>query len=160
MYADDSTLYTSATTATEMTATLNKELQLVSEWVARNKLALNISKTKSIVLGTKHSLNPKTQLNLVINNVEITQVEVTKLLGVTLDCKLSWSEHVDTTVAKMGRSIKYLLDSTVNKAGPTGSSFVAPGLLFSRVVRCHKKMKIAIGTEQGSTAGPWMYTES
>ena len=34
MYADDSTLYTSVTTETEMTATLNKELQLVSEWVA------------------------------------------------------------------------------------------------------------------------------
>ena len=41
MYADDSTLYTSATTATEMTATL-KELQLVSERVARNKLGLNV----------------------------------------------------------------------------------------------------------------------
>ena len=65
-YADDSSLYTSATTATEMTATLNKELQLVSEWVARNKLVLNISKTKSIVFGTKHSLTPKPQLNLVI----------------------------------------------------------------------------------------------
>ena len=44
MYVDDSTLHTSATTATEMTATLNKELQFVSEWVARNKLALNISR--------------------------------------------------------------------------------------------------------------------
>ena len=89
MYADDSTLYMSAT-VTEMTTTLNKELQLVSEWMARNKLLLNISKTKSIVFETNHSLNPKPQLNLVINNVEIEQVEVTKLLGVTLDCKLSW----------------------------------------------------------------------
>ena len=35
-------LYTSATTASEMIATLNKELQIVSEWVARNKLVLNI----------------------------------------------------------------------------------------------------------------------
>jgi hypothetical protein len=48
MYADDSTLYTSGTTASEITATLNKELQLVSKCVARNKLVLNISKTKSI----------------------------------------------------------------------------------------------------------------
>jgi hypothetical protein len=37
MDADDSTLYTSATTVTEMTAMLNKELQLISEWLARNK---------------------------------------------------------------------------------------------------------------------------
>jgi hypothetical protein len=36
MYADDSTLYTLATTATEMTGTLNKELQLFSEWVSRH----------------------------------------------------------------------------------------------------------------------------
>jgi hypothetical protein len=42
MYVDDSTLYTSATTVIEMTATHNKELQLVLEWVARNKLVLNI----------------------------------------------------------------------------------------------------------------------
>ena len=91
MYADDSTLYTSATTATEMNATLNRGLQLVSEWVARNKLVLNISKTKSVVFGTSHSLTPKPQLNIVMKHLEIEQVEVTKLLGVTLDCKLSWS---------------------------------------------------------------------
>ena len=66
---------------------------------------LNISKTKSFVFGTKHSLNPKPQLNLVINNVEIEEVEMTKLLGVTLDCKLSWSKHIDAVVAKMGRCL-------------------------------------------------------
>jgi hypothetical protein len=111
MYEDDSTLYMSATTTTEMTAILNKELQLVSEWVARNKLVLNISRTKSIVFGTNHSLNHKPQLNIVMNNVEIEQVEVTKLLGVTLDCKLSWSKHVDTTVAKLGRGLSIIKSS-------------------------------------------------
>ena len=35
MYVDDSTLYMSATTASEITATLNKELHLVSQWVAK-----------------------------------------------------------------------------------------------------------------------------
>ena len=77
--------YTSATTATEITATLNKELQLVSEWVTKNKLLLLISKTKSFIFVTNHSLT----LNLVMNNVVIEQVEMTKLLGVTLDGKLS-----------------------------------------------------------------------
>ena len=71
----------------------------------RNKLVLNISKTKSTVFGTNHSLNHNPQLNLVINNVGIEQVEVTKLLGVTLHCKLSWSKHIDTTVAKMVRNL-------------------------------------------------------
>jgi hypothetical protein len=108
MYADDSTLYTSATTASEITATLNKELQSVSEWVARNKIVLNISQTKSIVLGRNHSLNPKPQLNIVLNNMEIEQVEETKLLGVTLDCKLSWSKHIYATVAKIGKGLSII----------------------------------------------------
>ena len=54
MYVDESTLCMSATSATEMTATLNKELKLVSECVAKNKFVLNISKTKSFVFGTNH----------------------------------------------------------------------------------------------------------
>jgi hypothetical protein len=70
-----------------------------------DKLVLNSSKTKSIVFGTNHSLNPKPQLNLVMNHVEIEQFEVTKLIGVTMDCKLSWSKHIDTAVAKMGISL-------------------------------------------------------
>ena len=69
------------------------------------EVVLNISKTISIVFETNHSLNPKPQLHFLMNNVEIEQVEVTKLLGVILDCKLSWSKHIDTTVAKIGRSL-------------------------------------------------------
>jgi hypothetical protein len=143
-----------------MTATLNIELQLVERWVARNKFTLNISKTKSIVLGTKHSQNLKPQLNLVINNVEIKQIEMTKLLGLTLDCKLSRSKHIDTVVAKMGSSLSIIKLCSAFLTLSTRQ--VLQALLFSRVVRSHKKglRKIAIGSEQGSTVGPWMYTES
>ena len=87
MYVDYSTLYMSANTVSEITATLNKELQLVSQWVSRNTFVLNISKTKILVFGANHSLKPKPQLNTVINEVEIEQVVVTKLLEITLDCK-------------------------------------------------------------------------
>ena len=74
MYADDSTIYTSATTANEVTETLNKEFESVLEWVASNKLVLKISKTKSIVFDTNHSLSARPQLNLVMNDVAIEQV--------------------------------------------------------------------------------------
>ena len=40
-----------------------------------------------------------------MNGVAVEQVEETKLLGVTLDCKLSWSEHIDSMVVKMGRGL-------------------------------------------------------
>ena len=70
MYADDSTTYASATPANEVTDTLNKELQSVLEWVASNKLVLNISKSKSIAFGTNNSLNSRPPLNLVMNGVD------------------------------------------------------------------------------------------
>ena len=102
MYADDSTMYASATTANEVTETLNKELQSVLEWGANNKLVLNISKTKSIVIGTNHSLSSRPQLNLVMNGVAVEQV------GETSDCKLSWSKHIDSMVVKMGRGLSVI----------------------------------------------------
>ena len=82
MFADDSTIYPSATTANEVTETrTTKSCSLF--WVASNKLVLNISKTKSIVFGTNHSLSSRPLLNLVMNGVAVEQVEETKLLGIT-----------------------------------------------------------------------------
>jgi hypothetical protein len=40
-----------------------------------------------------------------MNVVAVEQVEETKFLGVTLDCKLSWSKHIDSMVVKMGRGL-------------------------------------------------------
>jgi hypothetical protein len=109
--------------------TLNKELQSVLEWVANNKLVLNISKPKSIVFGTNHSLSSRPELNLVMDGVAVDQVEETKLLGATLDCKLSWSKHIDSMVVKMGSSLSILkrcsfFDTTLHKASPAGSSLI------------------------------------
>ena len=42
MYADDSTIYASATTANEVTETLNRVVKSVLECVDNNKLVLNI----------------------------------------------------------------------------------------------------------------------
>lgn len=63
---------------------------MVFKWVSVNKLVLNISKIKSIVFGTKQSLTISTLAESCTDNVAVEQVQETKLLGVTLDCNLSW----------------------------------------------------------------------
>ena len=78
----------------------------VLERVASNKQVLNISKAKSIVFGINHSLHSRP--DLVMNGVAVEQAEVTKLLGVTLDCKLSRSKHIDSMVVKMGRVLSLI----------------------------------------------------
>ena len=110
MYANDYTLYRSASTASELSESLSKELQSVSEWKNNNKLVINISKTKIIEFGSKHSIRHKPQLELCIKGVTIEQVEEVELQGVTFNGQLSWlSSHIDKVVVKMGRSTVCLL---------------------------------------------------
>ena len=105
MYADDSTLYFMATSCAELNKVLSYELGLVVDWIKRNRLVLNISKTKSIILGSFHKLSSKPTLKLKIAKVPIEQLNTVKLLGVLIDNSLTWSEHVDSIVKKMGSGI-------------------------------------------------------
>lgn len=82
---------------------LNKELKVVHDWIVC--LVLNISKTKSIVMGTRHRLSSNPKLDLMLCNSTVQQVESAKLLGVMLDCTLSWSHHINYIVTKMGRAV-------------------------------------------------------
>ena len=102
-------------------------------------MVLNISKTKSIVFGSNHSLGFRPQLNLVMNDKTVEQVEetklsrkyITKLLGVILDCKRSWSKHIhrfngckDRERSVCNKEMLCFFDTTRHKASAAGSSFV------------------------------------
>ena len=43
-----------------------------------------------------------------MKDVAVEQVEENKLLGVTLDCKLSRSKHIDSVVVLMGRGLSVI----------------------------------------------------
>ena len=92
-------------TLSELVTELTLDLERVADWVKNNKLVLNVAKTKSIVFGTRHMLTSDPQLHLSMSGIPIEQVKKTKLLGVSLDSELSWSDHIDGTVSKMGRGI-------------------------------------------------------
>ena len=77
----------SSSTIHELNARLNLVASGVFAWANLNDMALNTSKTKSILITTQqkfHRLNDHS-LNVMINGKLIEQVEHAKLLGVTLD---------------------------------------------------------------------------
>ena len=78
----------------------------MQNWVGYNRLALNTSKKKCMVLGSRHKLAMLPKLTLNLGNSTIQQVESIKLLGVMVDCSLTWSSHIDLIVLKMGRAIR------------------------------------------------------
>ena len=75
----------------ELCVNINKELEKLNEWFALNKLSLNVSKTNFMRFGNRH-YNGKIELRIGIKEIE--GVFVTKFLGVLMDNKLNWKEHI------------------------------------------------------------------
>ena len=56
LYADNSVIYCSDTSPDNMQSRLNEDLQVLTQWFCTNKLPINVSKCKFILLG--HSSRP------------------------------------------------------------------------------------------------------
>ncbi len=54
LYADDTALYTTASTQVELMLNFRVEVSIVNEWLKANHLTLNASKTKYVIFGTKN----------------------------------------------------------------------------------------------------------
>jgi len=109
IFADDTTIYTSGNDITLLFSRMNNDLDLLSRWFKTNKLSLNIDKTNYIIF----TLNTKThkEHQLAIDNVNIKQVDTTKFLGIHIDSKLQWHEHIKHVKKKMSSGL-YALNSS------------------------------------------------
>lgn len=110
MYADDSTLHAAAKTLEELEEILSKDMASVQQWCRENRMVANTDKTKSMLITTqqRQARLPRSDLNVVFNDVTLENVEKEKLLGVTVDKHLTWRHHVDRTAGKVSKSIALL----------------------------------------------------
>ena len=96
-YVDDSKISLSfpIEDALEAKHKLELDLRLVAEWCCKNALLINPGKTKFLLVGTRQLLNSLPE-NMSLNflNKTIDPVTFTKDLGITLDCKLTYNEHI------------------------------------------------------------------
>ncbi len=135
MYADDSTIYTSALTNGELNLVLREELKAVVDWINCNKLVLNVSKTNCMVIGSYHSISKNPQLHLKIKEVSINQVQETKLLGVVIDDKLTWKTHINKIVNKMGNGISVIRRCKAYLT-PKSTRLIMQALILSNLDYC------------------------
>jgi hypothetical protein len=106
LYADDTTLFTGIdfTLSPEISTTntcLNNELSKVSDWLATNKLSLNVKKTKFMCFRTINKKIPEFKLN--INGSPIEHVRSFNFLGLTIDETLSWKDHTNYLATKLAK---------------------------------------------------------
>ena len=91
MFADDTTIYCIGTSADEATAQLNLAMHELYSWCLANKLTPHPGKSEAMLISRKTPIGPISPI--FIGGHTIKWVIKTRLLGMTVDHKLSWVPH-------------------------------------------------------------------
>ena len=108
MYADDTYISLQKDNISDLNEALNKDLDALYAWLNGNRLYLNVAKTQSMIIATKHKPaaleNQNEQLNLQIRNKTLEVVQYTKYQGFHIDNSLDWKKQIQET-SKMSRNL-------------------------------------------------------
>ena len=83
---------------------MNRELCKVTTWLKVNKLSLNITKSHSMLFSNSPKCTGRKSV-IEIDGIIIETVNCTKFLGVIVDNKLTWTQHINELCNKVGKGI-------------------------------------------------------
>ena len=83
------------------------DLAIITEWLKANKLSLNIKKTHYMCFSAKNKVKP--DISLKIDGEIIAEVTSSKFLGVIIDDKLNWKDHVSFVCRKGARGLGVII---------------------------------------------------
>lgn len=112
LFADDTNVFYSGKDIKEICDVISGELEKLNLWFQVNKLSLNINKTQFMIF---HCKNVNVDVTIKINNIQIERVYVAKFLGIFIDAKFTWVNHIKMVQSKISKScailykLKYLL---------------------------------------------------
>ena len=99
-YADDTTLSLVRENATDLEYGLNEGAANVAEWVQRNMLTLNVKKTQLLLLGRRWREAELNQVEVRLEEQVLPRSSCVRCLGVLIDDKLSWKDHISRVLQK------------------------------------------------------------
>ena len=105
LYADDTVIYYSSKSVSDLEHHINADLRTVSEWFSRNFLTLNISKCNFVIFGSPLKLNRSQDILVKVEDTCIERTLSFKCLVVTLNQSMSWANQVDTINTKINQRI-------------------------------------------------------
>jgi hypothetical protein len=100
LFANDTLLWVMADSLEEASGKMNQDLAILNDWLNLNKLAVNASKTKAMIISLKSSPDTKKNIVKVVDD-QVDYVEEFKYLGVWLDRCLDFNKHLEYLERKM-----------------------------------------------------------
>ena len=85
LYADNSAILVTDKHVSNIETVLQRELEVVHEWLIDNKLSLHLGKTESILFGSRPRLKAQSDLNISREGTSIEAKDNVKYLGAVLD---------------------------------------------------------------------------
>ena len=103
-FADDNSIYECGDNITNVIASLEHDLCIILQWFASNQLVANPAKFQMMVLGYPNFEN----IFIDLPNCKLKPSKSVKLLGITIDCKLSFNTHIVSLCKRANSGIKCL----------------------------------------------------
>ena len=101
--ADDTAVYCAAFSPEELQVKLNEDLRHLKFWLDDNRLTLNITKSKFMLVGGPQRLKKFESLTLSIDDQVLGRESKYKYLGVVINETLSWADHIDYVQKKVSK---------------------------------------------------------
>ena len=107
LFADDTALFCANKNINQLKNNINTSLDNIANWLKANKLTLNVDKSKLLYFD----LSPACKRNVFdvyINGEPLEFNNEAKYLGVTIDNKLTWRQHIENIKNKINKGIGIL----------------------------------------------------
>lgn len=103
LYADDANVLITGKNVEEVTLIMNELSSILLKWVDCNGLALNLKKTCYMLFTSSRNRPPNIDINMAGTVIE--RKTEARFLGVIVDDKLTWSNHITALKTKMMRYV-------------------------------------------------------
>ena len=107
MYADDVSILASAKSTATAELLAQKAVDTVVDWSKDWKLNLNGNKSESAIFSMANA-DKSWVPNILISGSQVRCVPYPRFLGVTLDCRLTFSKHIEELTSKVARKSNIL----------------------------------------------------
>ena len=113
LYADDTTItaFGDVKNLATSSLSLNKSVSEIQLWASANKLPLNEDKTKVLMITGKRcvaNINGS-DIDVIVSGKLLSNVDCASLLGIEIDSKLSFNEHIEKVCKELDFRIAILL---------------------------------------------------
>ena len=94
LYADDTCVLLSGKDLTKLMMVIHAELKFLSAWFRSNKLTVNTQKTFFIIIFHRSRIKYDSKNCIKMDDCPLNKINSAKYLGVIIDHKLNWIDHI------------------------------------------------------------------